>query len=144
MPGIAVDGSWFDSDGVHGASASVAALFSLVLLSTTQKMPATSATTTTTAPIVSQGRPWRRLTTGAGVRLFLALLPLAIMKKQSSCVRGWRSVQLRCGPAVSRCADVHAQTPCARDGAVACDGAAPESYGPDSWRPCEQKPDAGQ
>ena len=81
-------------------------------------MPATSATTTTTAPIVSQGRPWRRLTTGAGVRLFLALLPLAIMKKQSLCVAvgaGAVAVRiLRCPVAPTARAD-----PVARDGAVA-------------------------
>src|SRR6478609_12102633 len=110
MPGVAVDGSWFDSDGVHGASASVAALFSLVLLSTTQKMPAINATTTTTAPIVNQGNPCRRLIAGAGVRLFLALLPLAIMKKQSLCVAvGGGAVAVRsCGVPLRR---LHAQTP---------------------------------
>ena len=36
----------------------------------------------TTAPIVSHGSPCRRLTTGGGVRRFLELLPLAIMKVQ--------------------------------------------------------------
>src|SRR5689334_25266205 len=83
MPGMFTDGSGFDSDGVHGASASAAAFFSCVLLNTTMKIPAANATTATTAAMVSQGRPCRRDTTGAGGRLFLVLLPLAMMRVRS-------------------------------------------------------------
>src|SRR6478735_8112632 len=83
MPAMLTDGSWFDSDGVQGASASAAALFSCVLLNTTTKMPAANATTATTAAMVSQGRPCRRETTGAGVRLFFVLLPLTMMRVRS-------------------------------------------------------------
>src|SRR6478752_3716403 len=60
MPGMFTDGSGLDSDGVHDASASAA-----------------------TAAMVSQGSPWRRDTTGAGVRLFFVLLPLAMMRVRS-------------------------------------------------------------
>src|SRR6478735_12588687 len=83
MPGMFTDGSGLDSDGVHDASASAAAFFSWVLLNTTRKIPAASATTATTAAMVSQGSPWRRDTTGAGVRLFFVLLPLAMMRVRS-------------------------------------------------------------
>ena len=78
MPGIAVDGSGFDSEGIHGASASCAAPFSLVLPSTTQKIPPAKAGTPITAPIVIHGRPYPRVTTGADVLGFFAFWPLAI------------------------------------------------------------------